>query len=92
MRAYDVQWDYWVPRLNGKDGTAWTEGTVVELDDDDADWVNRDRPGTLVAVDDPTDSEPEPEPESDAEPESAPTPSPTRPARGRGGRRRDSAG
>jgi len=51
MRPHTVQHDYSVPRLNGKDGVVWAEGDVVELDDDDAAWVNRDREGTLVAED-----------------------------------------
>lgn len=108
MRPYTVLQDYSVPRLNGKDGVVWTEGSTVVLHDDDADWVNRDRPGTLEAepTEEPADDEPD-EAEAEleledrpAEVEAEPTEEPaTTPAAEQIGgrpkgraRRRDSAG
>lgn len=105
MRPYIVQWDYCVDRLNGKDGVVWTEGSTVVLHDDDAAWVNRDRPGTLAAelaegpADEPAAAELELE-EQPAEVEAEPIEQPaTTPAAEQTGgrpkgrtRRRDSAG
>jgi hypothetical protein len=47
-------------RRDGRDFGPYAPGETVELDTDDAEWVNRDAPGTLV---DHVDPEPEPEPE-----------------------------
>lgn len=87
---YTVLQDYRTDRLNGGGPVVWSEGDVLELGEDDASWVNRDRPGTLAGEDDVV-AEPTPEPT----PEPATTPVKEqvggKPARG-SSRRRDSAG
>lgn len=49
-QPYIVQHDYRTDRLNGGGPAVWTEGDRIDLLDDDASWVNRDRPGTLELV------------------------------------------
>ena len=40
---YAVQWPYRTDRLG-----PWVQGEVVDLDEETAEWVNRDSPGVLV--------------------------------------------
>lgn len=61
MNRYTVQHRYTAVR-DGRRIGPWEPDTEVELSDHDAEWVNRDSPGTLTPVDPP---EPEPEPEPD---------------------------
>ena len=46
-------------RYRSSSGTKLEQGSIVDLDVALADWVNRDSPGCLTAVD---SAEPEPEP------------------------------
>jgi hypothetical protein len=105
--TYTVLQDYKTDRLNGGGPVVWTEGDTVDLGEDNASWVNRDRPGTLAGpeltaepgeplppISDsayPADATPLPEPE----PEPATTPAAEqvggKPSRG-SGRRKDSVG
>ena len=41
MKQYQVTQRYRAGRF------AWDKGQIVSLSDDDAEWVNRDAPGTL---------------------------------------------
>lgn len=52
---------------------AWTGGEVVELDDADAEWVNRDSPGVLSPIEFEA-KEPEPVPVVDASVAETPAP------------------
>lgn len=67
---YVVQHNYTAYR-DGRLFGPWEAGTEVELDELDAEWVNRDSAGTLVSVDqaDTTDSVPDPEPTPGPTPE-----------------------
>lgn len=56
MSRWVVNHPYWSWR-DGQQWGPWVEGDVVDLADVDAEWVNRDSPGALVA-------EGAPEPES----------------------------
>lgn len=61
---------------------AFGEGAKVEVDDDAAEWVNRDSPGTLVRTDAPT-PKPEVEIEVEAGVDAPEAPAPPKPKRGR---------
>lgn len=81
---YTVQHRYTASR-DGQTFGPWDPGTEVELDEPDADWVNRDSEGTLKPVDAapelaPEPSAPEPAPVT---PEAEPEPAPTKRGRGR---------
>lgn len=68
MAKYKVQYHY---NTRGPDGTVlgWTKGTVVELDDAIAEWVERDCTGLLVpVVEVPEDAEPDGDAPPPAEP------------------------
>lgn len=49
MHSYDVQHRYAAYR-DGRQIGPWVEGDRVELSTEDAQWVNRDSPGTLLAA------------------------------------------
>jgi hypothetical protein len=66
MAAYRVTRNYWASYWSRP--IAFDEGVTAEVDDDVADWVNRDSPGCLVALDAPAE-EATPEPATEAAPE-----------------------
>lgn len=76
---YTVQHRYSAYR-DGQLFGPWEPDIEVELDDLDAEWVNRDSEGTLKPVDAAPEPEPAPEPPA---PESTPEPEPAPPKRGR---------
>lgn len=94
MPRYTVQHRYFAVD-NGRSVGPFEPGSTVELEEDRAAWVNRDSPGTLEPVVQPTDeqkpvTETVDEPDSGAaveEPEPAATPS-TRRGGGRRGQQR----
>jgi hypothetical protein len=45
-------------RRDGHTFGPWAAGDVVELDQADADWVNRDSPGALDSADEPSSRPP----------------------------------
>ena len=61
MAEYTFGWAY-TARRDGITFGPYEAGQVTELDDADAEWINRDSPGIL------DQPEPEPEPERQAEP------------------------
>lgn len=82
MPTYTVRHRYGAMRDGQRIGP-WTAGMRIELDQADAEWVERDSPGALapyepqaeaVAVQTPDDEAPATAPASDPEPESAPEP------------------
>lgn len=49
MAQYKVVSAY-AGKVNGRAHVRWKVGSEVDIDKADADWVNRDAPGTLTAV------------------------------------------
>lgn len=64
MAEYKVNHHY-RSRRDGRDFGPYLPDTTVELEEADADWVNRDSPGCLTAVDGEVDPDGEPEPSKD---------------------------
>lgn len=88
MPRYTVQHSYKAYR-DGRLLGPWEVDTEIEVDEADAEWINRDSPGTLAGLDtepDPAAEEEGPEAEEEAtqepQPEATPEPKPT-PASGR---------
>lgn len=67
MPRYTVQHRYAASR-DGQTFGPWEPDTEVDLDEPDAEWVNRDSAGTLEPVDQGDDPDPEPTPDPDPEP------------------------
>lgn len=67
MGDYTVQHNYRSTR-DGQEFGPWTAGDVVQLDQADADWVNRDSPGALTAAEPAPAPEPAPERQAKATP------------------------
>jgi hypothetical protein len=70
MPQYQLKHAY-TSRRDGRTFGPWAVGDVVDLDQDDADWIDRDSPGALTT---PAAADPEPEPEPEAERAAKPTP------------------
>ena len=52
MSAYKLNHGY-TSRRDGQTFGPWEKGEVVELDQADAEWIERDSPGALSPVDEP---------------------------------------
>lgn len=63
MAEYKVNQDY--RAVYAGQVISFTKGHTSEVEDDQAEWVNRDSPGTLTPVKTKTKAEPEPEPEDE---------------------------
>jgi len=63
---YEVRHAYRSSR-DGQQFGPWRAGEVIELSEADADWVNRDSPGCLLAAGGVVEGAPPPESEADAE-------------------------
>lgn len=59
MPTYAVNHRY-SARRDGQTFGPYEPDTTVELDEADAEWINRDSPGCLTAADAPVDGEAEP--------------------------------
>lgn len=69
MARYTVDHAY-LARRDGQQFGPWEPGIEVELPEEDAEWVNRDSPGSLrpagapaAAAEPPSDPDPTPDPE-----------------------------
>jgi len=79
MPAFTVQRRYAAYR-DGQQVGPWVEGDRIELEQADAEWVNRDSPGCLLAAAGIVEPEPEPERQKPGGPNRQ-----QRPGRNRGG-------
>ena len=90
MSEYQVNHRYGATRDGIKFGP-YEPGHTVELSEADAEWVNRDSPGTLTAVTEESpvsDEEPDAASEDAAEAETEGEPAPAKDRAHRGGRKR----